>query len=152
MTSMTQQLTSMTANGAASVHDAGVETMDLVLAELARLRELVSGVQGCVIAGVDGLLVLHDLGNGPEPHDLAALAATTFGVGRQCGLALRHGPFRESTLRSTNGYFTVYAISDTALLAVLGDERLNVARLHLEARLVTAKLAQLTNIKLYEPE
>lgn len=142
----------MTANGAASVHDAGVETVDLVLAELARLRELVSGVQGCVIAGVDGLLVLHDLGNGPEPHDLAALAAATFGVGRQCGLALRHGPFRESTLRSHHGYFTVYAIGDTALLAVLGDERLNVARLHLEARLVTAKLAELTNIKVYEPE
>ena len=147
-----QEVTGMTANGAASVHDAGVETVDLVLAELARLRELVSGVQGCVIAGVDGLLVLHDLGNGPEPHDLAALAAATFGVGRQCGLALRHGPFRESTLRSHNGYFTVYAIGDTALLAVLGDERLNVARLHLEARLVTAKLAELTNIKVYEPE
>jgi predicted regulator of Ras-like GTPase activity (Roadblock/LC7/MglB family) len=146
MTATTRQ------NGAGSVHDAEVEPVDLVLAELARLRELVSGVQGCVIAGVDGLLVLHDLGNSPEPHDLAALAAATFGVGRQCGLALRHGPFRESTLRSHRGYFTVYAIGETALLAVLGDERMNVARLHLEARLVIARLAELIKINVYHPD
>jgi uncharacterized protein len=146
MTATTQR------NGAGSVHDAEVEPVDLVLAELARLRELVSGVQGCVIAGVDGLLVLHDLGNGPEPHDIAALAAATFGVGRQSGLALRHGPFRESTLRSHRGYFTVYAIGETALLAVLGDERMNVARLHLEARLVIARLAELIKITVYHPD
>ena len=96
--------------------------------------------------------MLHDLGNSPEPHDLAALAAATFGVGRQCGLALRHGPFRESTLRSHRGYFTVYAIGETALLAVVGDERMNVARLHLEARLVIARLAELIKINIYRPD
>lgn len=133
------------------MREAGVEPVDLVLAELARLRDMVSGVQGCVIAGVDGLLVLHDLGNSPEPHDLAALAAATFGVGRQCGLALRHGPFRESTIRSHRGYFTVYAIGEAALLAVVGDERMNVARLHLEAQLVIPRLAELINITVYQP-
>jgi predicted regulator of Ras-like GTPase activity (Roadblock/LC7/MglB family) len=107
------------------------------------LRSEVSGVVGSVIAGVDGLLLLHDLSGGPEPHDLAALAAATFGLGRQTGLALRYGPFRESTVRSHRGYFSVYAINDRALLAVMGGEGLNIARLHLEARAVTSRLAEL---------
>lgn len=34
----------------------------------------------------------------------------------------------------------------------LGDERLNMARLHLGARLVTRKPARLTDITAYEPE
>jgi uncharacterized protein len=112
-----------------------------ILQELVGLRERVTGVQGTVIAGVDGLLLLYDTGNGPEPHDLAALAAAAVGVGRQTGLALRHGGFTECTIHSHRGYFTVYAIGDTALLAVVGDDGMNVARLHLEARGVAPKLA-----------
>jgi uncharacterized protein len=112
-----------------------------ILDELTGLRERVTGVQGCVIAGVDGLLLVYDIGGGPEPHDLAALAAAAVGVGRQTGLALRHGAFTDTTIHSHRGYFTVYAIGDTALLAVVGDHGMNVARLHLEARQVTAKLA-----------
>ncbi len=78
-----------------------------------------------------------------RPHDLAALAAAAVGVGRQTGIALRHGNFMESTIHSHRGYFTVYAIGDTALLAVVGDQGMNVARLHLEARAVTPRLAAL---------
>ncbi|QSB14011.1 roadblock/LC7 domain-containing protein [Natronosporangium hydrolyticum] len=111
--------------------------------ELAALRQAVNGVVGSVITGVDGLLLLHDLADGTEPHDLAALAAATFGLGRQTALALRHGPFRESTVRSHRGYFAVYAINDRALLAVLGDSTLNVARLHLEAREAAGRLASM---------
>ncbi|BCB81421.1 hypothetical protein GCM10022251_18120 [Phytohabitans flavus] len=115
-------------------------------AEMASLKHAVSGVVGSVIAGVDGLLLLHDLSNGPEPHDLAALAAATFGLGRQTGLALRQGPFRESTVRSHRGYFSVYAVGDAALLAVLGGEGLNIARLHIEARQVTARLITMLDV------
>jgi predicted regulator of Ras-like GTPase activity (Roadblock/LC7/MglB family) len=118
-----------------------------VRAELTALRQAIPGVRGSVIAGVDGLLLSHDLAGAIEPHDLAALAATTFGLGRQAGLALRHGPFRESTVRSHRGYFTVYAVSDTALLAVLGDDGLNVARLHLEARPLAERLADLLHAR-----
>lgn len=99
-----------------------------------------------MIAGVDGLLLLHDLTDGTEPHDLAALAAATFGLGRQTGLALRQGPFRESTVRSHRGYFSVYAINDRALLAVLGADGLNVARLHIEAREVAGRLGAMLDV------
>jgi predicted regulator of Ras-like GTPase activity (Roadblock/LC7/MglB family) len=111
-----------------------------VRAALTDLQLLVPGVRGCVLAGTDGLLITHNLPPGPDPHDLSALAATTFGVGRQCGLSLGQGPFRDSTVRSNGGYFTVYAIGERALLAVLGDDGLNVARLHIEARPVAERL------------
>lgn len=126
---------------------AGPDTDHAVRTQLAGLRHALPGVRGCVVAGVDGLLISHDLAGDPEPHDLAALAATTFGLGRQAGLALRHGPFRESTVHSHRGYFAVYAVSETVLLAVLGDDGLNVARLHLEARPLANRLADLLHAR-----
>jgi uncharacterized protein len=119
---------------------------DPAYAQLTSLKQEVPGVIGSVIAGVDGLLLLHDLTDGTEPHDLAALAAATFGLGRQTGLALRQGPFRESTVRSHRGYFSVYAINDRALLAVLGADGLNVARLHIEAREAAGRLGAMLDV------
>ncbi|MDR7276224.1 roadblock/LC7 domain-containing protein [Catenuloplanes atrovinosus] len=113
--------------------------------ELASLRTQVSGVRGSIISGVDGLLVLHDLLTQAEPHDLAALAAAAYGIGRTCGAALNQGGFSECTVRSQGGYFAVYAIGEMALLAVLGDDGLNVARLHIEARAAAARLATQLN-------
>ena len=118
-----------------------------VRAELAALRHQVPGVQGCVIAGVDGLLILHDTLAGPEPHDIAALAAGAHGISRTCGAALRQGGFQECTIRSQHGYLAIYAVGDLALMAVLGDEGLNIARLHLEARQSTTRLVALMQIQ-----
>ncbi|AGZ44750.1 roadblock/LC7 domain-containing protein [Actinoplanes friuliensis] len=115
--------------------------------ELSALRHQVTGVQGCVIAGVDGLLILHDTMPGTEPHDLAALAAGAHGISRTCGSALNQGGFHECTIRNHQGYLAVYAVGDLALLAVLGDSGLNIARLHLEARQVTGRLAKLLELK-----
>jgi predicted regulator of Ras-like GTPase activity (Roadblock/LC7/MglB family) len=120
-----------------------MDNTDVILKELAGLRQRVTGVVGTVLAGVDGLLMMYDTGAGPEPHDLAALAAAAVGVGRQTGLALRHGSFSETTIHSHRGYFTVYAVGDTALLAIVGDQGMNVARLHLEARVVAPRVAAL---------
>ncbi|GGK84350.1 roadblock/LC7 domain-containing protein [Mangrovihabitans endophyticus] len=114
--------------------------------ELAALRHQVTGVQGCVVAGVDGLLILHDTLNRAEPHDLAALAAGAHGISRTCGNALNQGGFHECTIRNHKGYLAVYGIGELALLAVLGDEGLNIARLHIEARQVTGRLARMLEI------
>ena len=119
---------------------------DPAYAQITSLKLAVTGVIGSVIAGVDGLLLLHDLTDGTEPYDLAALAAATYGLGRQTGLALRQGQFRESTVRSHRGYFSVYAINDRALLAVLGADGLNVARLHIEARAAAGQLGTMLDV------
>ncbi|WP_433829485.1 roadblock/LC7 domain-containing protein [Actinoplanes sp. CA-015351] len=118
-----------------------------VYAELAALRYQVPGVLGCVVAGVDGLLILHDNTSGPEPHDVAALAAGAHGISRTTGAVLQQGGFADVTIHNQNGYLSVYAIGDLALLAVIGDGGLNIARLHLEARPVLARLAGLLNLR-----
>ncbi|MBY8873911.1 roadblock/LC7 domain-containing protein [Micromonospora sp. PLK6-60] len=111
--------------------------------ELADLRTQIPGVHGCVLGGVDGLLVAHNLQNAADPNDLAALAATTYGLGRQIGLRLAQGGFQQSTVRNEHGYLSVYAVSEQALLAVIGEDSINVARLHLHAPGVAARLAAL---------
>jgi predicted regulator of Ras-like GTPase activity (Roadblock/LC7/MglB family) len=121
-----------------------------VRGELAALRHQVTGVSGCVIAGVDGLLVLHDTLSSAEPHDIAALAAGAHGISRTCGAALHQGAFSEVTIRNQGGYLAIYAVGDLALLAVVGDNGLNIARLHLEARPVTARLAALLQVRTIE--
>jgi predicted regulator of Ras-like GTPase activity (Roadblock/LC7/MglB family) len=118
-----------------------------VYAELAALRYQVPGVLGCVVAGVDGLLVLHDTGTGTEPHDVAALAAGAHGISRTTGAVLHQGGFTEVTIHNQDGYLAVYAIGELALLAVLGDGGLNIARLHLEARSVTPRLDELLQLR-----
>ena len=121
-----------------------------VRSELAALRHQVTGVRGCVITGVDGLLILHDTVSNTEPHDIAALAAGAHGISRTCGAALQQGTFQEVTIRNKGGYLSVYAIGELALLAVIGDSGLNIARLHLEARPVTTRLASLLRIQTVE--
>ncbi|WP_432829189.1 roadblock/LC7 domain-containing protein [Dactylosporangium sp. CA-092794] len=130
----------MTEEGGAVAQDTGVAAM---MQELSALRDRVTGALGCVLAAVDGLLLMFDPDVGPEPYELAALAAAAVGVGRQSSQSLRQGVYRESTIHSDHGYFTVYAVGDTALLAVVGDEGMNVARLHLEARAIAPRLATL---------
>jgi|HigsolmetaAR206D_1030411.scaffolds.fasta_scaffold00177_20 Uncharacterized distant relative of homeotic protein bithoraxoid len=130
---------------------AGTDTSALtgqaaVRAALDSLRDRVPGVRGGVLAGADGRLISHDLITGPEPEDLAALAATTYGLGRQCGLTLRQGPIRELTVHSEQGYFIVYGVNDEVLLAVLGDDQLNPSWLHMEAGPVAARLADLLHV------
>jgi len=111
--------------------------------ELAELRLQIPGVHGCVLGGVDGLLITHNLQTDVDPHDLAALAATTYGLGRQIGLRLGQGDFQQSTVRNATGYLSVYAVSAQALLAVVGEDSINVARLHLHAPAVARRLAAL---------
>ena len=111
--------------------------------ELSELRLQIPGVHGCVLGGVDGLLITHNLQNEANPDDLAALAATMFGLGRQVGFRLGQGDFQQSTVRNENGYLSVYAVSRQALLAVVGTDSINVARLHLHAPTTAARLADL---------
>jgi predicted regulator of Ras-like GTPase activity (Roadblock/LC7/MglB family) len=129
------------------VQIASSDPYQAVRGELAALRHQVTGVSGCVIAGVDGLLILHDTMTAAEPNDIAALAAGAHGISRTCGAALQQGAFSEVTIRNQGGYLAVYAVGDLALLAVIGDSGLNIARLHLEARPVTARLTVMLSIQ-----
>lgn len=112
----------------------GDNPLNAVSQELSQLRERVTGVRGSLIAGVDGLLITQDGATGPEPYDLAALAAAAYGIGHRTGHVLKQGGHRASTIHSRDGYYTIYSINDHALLAVIGEAGLNIARLHIEAK------------------
>ncbi|GAA3772061.1 roadblock/LC7 domain-containing protein [Micromonospora maritima] len=111
--------------------------------ELSALRLQIPGVHGCVLGGVDGLLITHNLQNGADPDDLAALSATMFGLGRQVGSRLGQGDFQQATVRNEGGCLSVYAVSPQALLAVVGSDSINVARPHLHAPTTAAHVGDL---------
>ncbi|MFB9239549.1 roadblock/LC7 domain-containing protein [Plantactinospora siamensis] len=111
--------------------------------ELTDLRIQIPGVRGCLLGGVDGLLISHNLLTTVDADDLAALAASSYGLGRQVAFRLDQGPFLQSTVRNGAGYLSVYAVGDRALLAVVGTDTVNVARLHLHAPPVADRLAAL---------
>jgi predicted regulator of Ras-like GTPase activity (Roadblock/LC7/MglB family) len=102
--------------------------------ELFLFRERVAGARGSVLAGVDGLMHFQEGTTGLDPHDLAALAAATYGIGRQTGHVMNHGRHHESTIHNAGGYLVVYSINDSALLAMVCEAGTNIARLHLEYR------------------
>jgi predicted regulator of Ras-like GTPase activity (Roadblock/LC7/MglB family) len=119
-----------------------VDVEDQVLAELTGLRSAVSGVEGCVVATSDGLLVAHVLPE-DEQSQVAALIATMTAVARQAVLITGRGGLLEAAIRGTSGYLAVYAVGDSAVLAVLGRPNLNIALLQLRTRPVVARLDQL---------
>ncbi|MGC5013253.1 roadblock/LC7 domain-containing protein [Streptosporangium sp. DT93] len=110
-----------------------------VLAELKLLREQVAGVMETAVASVDGLLVAAD-SEGDRPEVLAALAAASLGLGKRTGHEVGMGELREVVTRCRSGYIVVYAVRQAALLVVLADEGLDVARLHVESRPTVERL------------
>ncbi len=116
----------------------GVE--DLVSKELVALRASISGVEGCVVATSDGLLVAHVLPEDQEQSQAAALISTLTAVARQAVQITGRGELLEASIRGTSGYLAVYAVGDSAVLAVLGRPTLNIALLQLRTRPVVARL------------
>ena len=53
------------------------------------------------------------------------------------------GTLREAVTRSSGGYVAIYAIGTSAVLVLLGDEGLDVTRLHRESRSVVENIEKL---------
>lgn len=115
-----------------------------VLAELHALRDKVTGVTDSVVASVDGMLIASDTGE-VRPEVLAALAAAALGLGKSTSKEVGMGELREVVTRCHRGHIVVYAIGASRLLVVLGDEGLDVTRLHLESRPAVTRLGTVLN-------
>ena len=105
---------------------------DALLAEMRALQDNVTGITGTAVASRDGLIVRADI-SGVNPDNLAAIAATWLALTQRMSREVGQGTLREAMTRSTGGYVAVYAIGAGAVLVVIGDEGLDVARLHREA-------------------
>ncbi|RAG80683.1 dynein regulation protein LC7 [Streptacidiphilus pinicola] len=107
------------------------------------LRERVPGITDTAVAAVDGLLVAADTSAELDPESLAALAAAGLGLARRTAAVSGRGPLRQNVTHCAGGFAVIYAVGDTALLAVLGDEGLDLARLHRETGALVERLDDL---------
>jgi len=115
---------------------------DLLLAEMEALRDRVTGLTGTAVASRDGLIIREDTG-GPDPDNLAALAATALALSQRLASEVGQGTLREAAIRSSGGHVAIYAVGSTAVLVLIGDEGLDVARLHRESRATVDSIEKL---------
>mgnify|MGYP001360785357 CR=1 FL=1 len=113
-----------------------------VLGELRGLRQRVPGVSGVVVATVDGMLLAWDA-PGVDPDPVAALTATSLGLGQQFARSIGHGPVQESILRTAGGLIATYPAGANALLAVLARDGVDLALLNLEGHAVAHRVGLL---------
>ncbi|WP_086665616.1 roadblock/LC7 domain-containing protein [Lentzea kentuckyensis] len=107
---------------------------DVLAAELNGLRERVAGITDTLLAANDGLLILADTSDKIDADGISALAAADLGLARTTCAATGQGAFRQTVLYCSNGCMAVYAVGSMALMVVLGDEGINVSRLHQESQ------------------
>ncbi|MFJ9901386.1 roadblock/LC7 domain-containing protein [Streptomyces sp. NPDC101152] len=98
--------------------------------EMRGLREQVTGITDTAVAASDGLLIAADTADSIDPEGLAALAAAGLGLARRTAQATARGTLRRTVTYGSHGCAAFYAVGDTALMVVLGDEGLDVDRLH----------------------
>jgi hypothetical protein len=106
---------------------------DVLVAEMRALREQVTGITDTAVAAADGMLIAADTEEPINPEELAALAAASLGLARRTAAATGRGSLHQTVTHGSGGYTVVFAVGDTALMVVLGDEGLNIGRLHLES-------------------
>ncbi|MFE3851219.1 roadblock/LC7 domain-containing protein [Streptomyces griseorubiginosus] len=98
--------------------------------EMRGLREQVTGITDTAVAAADGLLIAADTANSIDPEGLAALAAAGLGLARRTAEASARGTLRRTVTYGSHGCAAFYAVGDTALMVVLGDEGMDVEHLH----------------------
>jgi hypothetical protein len=113
-----------------------------MLAQLQALRDTVAGTTGTAVASRDGLIITEDTG-GVDPDNLAALAATSLALAQRIASEAGQGTLREAVTRSSGGYVAIYAVGSTAVLVLIGDEGLDIAKLHRESRAAVDKIEAL---------
>jgi len=102
--------------------------------EMKGLREQVTGITDTAVAAADGLLIAADTADTIDPESLAAIAAAGLGIARRAAEATGRGTFRQTVTYGSQGCAAFYAVGDTALMVVIGDEGIDLERLHEQTR------------------
>lgn len=98
--------------------------------EMRGLREQVTGITDTAVAASDGLLIAADTADSIDAECLAALAAAGLGLARRTAQAAERGALRRTVTYGSAGCAAFYAVGDTALMVVVGDEGMDLDRLH----------------------
>ena len=118
-----------------------------VVAELHGMRSDFAHIEGSIVASTDGLVIAHDLGAtetfGIEPEGVAALAAVNLGLSQRISDTASHGHLQETVVRGSYGHVVTYPAGGRALLTVLVRDGVDLEALHLQARRVADRVADL---------
>ena len=117
-------------------------TEDKLLDEMQGLRDRITGITGTAVASRDGLIIREDTG-GVNPDNLAALTSAALSLAQRLAREAGQGTLREALTRSSGGFVAIYAVGASAVLVLLGDEGLDIARLHRESRSVVENIEKL---------
>ena len=115
---------------------------DEVAGVLTELCTATGGVDGAIVATSDGLLVAHVLADA-EQSQTAALISAVVGLAKHAVELTGRGELREAAIRGTSGHVLVFAVGDTAVLAVMTGLEVNLALVQLRTRPVVRRLADL---------
>lgn len=109
------------------------------------LTREVNGVRGVLVATRDGHPLVHDLPrhDADTPLSTAAMIAALLGIGQRLSELTGDSMLLEATVRSQAGQVVIYAVGAEAVMTVLTDAVVNLARLHHAARLRIPALADL---------
>jgi len=99
---------------------------------LSRLQRDMPDVRAAIVASPDGLLIA-ERGAGDAATRLAAMAATSLGLGRRIAKTVNAGDLNEIVIRGSDGYLAVFAIGEKAVLALTLPEGGNLGLLRIEA-------------------
>ncbi|MEU5073303.1 roadblock/LC7 domain-containing protein [Streptomyces asoensis] len=102
--------------------------------EMRGLREQVAGITDTALAAADGLLIAADTADTIDPEGLAALAAAGLGLARRTAEATARGALHRTVAYGSHGCAAFYAVGENALMVVLGDEGMDVERLHMASQ------------------
>lgn len=115
--------------------------------EINGLCREVPGVRSVLMATRDGHPITHNLhpvaGAADTSLSTAAMIAALLGIGHRLSQLTGDPALLEATVRSPGGSVVIYAVGDEAVMTVLTDATVNLARLNLEARLRMAALEPL---------
>lgn len=120
----------------------------LLSGHLADLAREVSGVRGVLVATRDGNPIVHNLPSTPSGDaslSTAAMIAALLGIGQRLSELTGDPMLLEATVRSPAGQVVIYAVGESAVMTVLTDAGVNLARLHHAARLRIPALAPLVD-------
>lgn len=119
-----------------------MSTLDQLKSILNELDNAVSGqIQGSLIASSDGFLIADTLQTGDDSERVAAMVATTVGVGRRMANTLNAGELDETSITGAGRLIQLYLIGDAGVLAVVAQSGSNIALINIAAR-KAAKKAQ----------
>jgi predicted regulator of Ras-like GTPase activity (Roadblock/LC7/MglB family) len=122
-----------------------MSTLEKIKSILNELDESVSTqIQGSLIASSDGFLIADTLRTSDDnPERVAAMVATTVGVGRRMADTLNAGELSETSIAGDDRIVQLYLIGEAGVLAVIAQSGANIALINISARKAAEKARSL---------